>query len=176
MTRDYDRARTIEDGMDDDRAVLYALETFMHGVAGTEDDPDVGPVEAAYRALDKIDSLQERAAELEELVDPDPGSVSYQQLTFAQKVRRIRRHLVTVASNTDGKCSMFYDDVQKHFGGHPSPGHCYDLMKRAADLDGFNYDQAGGGQGQKRIRVNIGDVNDESLIHAANNASEEEAA
>lgn len=64
MTRDYDRARTIEDGMDEERAQLYAIEVFMHGVAGTEEDPDVGPVEAAYRALDRIEALEERADEL----------------------------------------------------------------------------------------------------------------
>lgn len=132
-------------------------------------------MERLDEAEEERDRLRERVAELEELVDPDPGSTEYAQLTRPQKVHRLRRQLVTVAANTTGKASMFYDDVQSHFGGHPSPAHCYDLMKRAAELDGFAYDQAGGGQGQKRIRVDLGDVNDESLIHAAKKATGEEA-
>jgi len=119
---------------------------------------------------DENEQLRERVAELEEIVDPDPNSREYEHLTKPQKVHRVRRSLVEKAAQTRGKARMKYDDVQWLFDGQPSPGHAYDLMELAAELDGFAYDQAGG-DGQKRIRVNLDAVNDESLIHAANKAS-----
>jgi len=52
------------------------------------------------------------------------------------------------------------------FDGHPSPGHCYDLMRAAAVLDGFNYDE--NGSGKKRIRCDVEAVKDDRCFHAAN--------
>jgi len=40
----------------------------------------------------------------------------------------------------------------------------------AADLDGFDYGTPSGEGGQKRVTVNIDAVNDETLVHAVNNA------
>lgn len=122
------------------------------------------------------EELQNRVAELEALVDPDPGATEYDQLTKDQKVHRIRTTLVETAARTNGGDAMKYKAVMTLFNGHPSPGHCYDLMERAAQLDGFHYDTAGSGKGEKRVRVNLDAVNDETLIHAANNATAEGAA
>jgi regulator of replication initiation timing len=116
--------------------------------------------------------LRERLAELDEVVDPDPGATAYEQLTKPQKVHRLRRTLVEDAAGTQtGKAAMDYRDVRYLFDGHPSPGHAYDLMDAAADLDGFNYDTPSGSGGNKRIRVNLDAVKDETLIHAANKAT-----
>lgn len=123
------------------------------------------------------EQLRERVTELESIVEPNPGSTEYEQLTRSQKVHRIRRSLVEKASATNGKFALKYDEVQWLFDGHPSPSHCYDLMELAGDLDGFVYDQAGpNGEGQKRIRVKLDSVNDESLIYAAKNAPSSEVA
>jgi len=120
---------------------------------------------------ERIDELEETVARLEEVVDPDPGSTEYEQLTKSQKVRQIRVALMEEArDNNRGVAQMKYKDVKWLFDNHPSPGHCYDLMERAADLDGFAYDEPSGGGGDKRIRVDPDDVNDETLIHAVNNA------
>lgn len=116
--------------------------------------------------------LKDRVAELETLVDPDPGATEYDQLTREQKVHKVRKTLVQNAARTNGMDAMKYKAVMSLFNGHPSAGHCYTLMERAAELEGFVYDKAGNGRGEKRIRVILGDVNDETLIHAANNATE----
>jgi len=112
--------------------------------------------------------LTRQVDELKELVNPDPGNVEYEQLTKAQKVRRIRQTLVDNAGNR-GVSQLKYKEIMMLFDGHPSPGHCYDLMERAAEAEGFAYDSAGQGNGEKRIRVKADDVNDETLFHAANN-------
>ena len=119
---------------------------------------------------ERIEELESRMAELEELVDPDPGKVDYDQLTPDQKVHRVRKHLAQEAAKGN-RPTMTYDDVKWLFDGHPSPGHCYDLMERGAEADGYVYETGGHGSGQKRIRVNLDAVNDDALIHAANNAS-----
>lgn len=117
--------------------------------------------------------LRERIAELEELVDPDPGSVSYDQLTKEQKIHRVRKKLAQKANGSrGGKARMTYKDVMWLFDGHPSTGHCYDLMECAARLDGYAYDAAGDG-GEKRVRVNLDGVNDETLVHAVKEGTTE---
>jgi len=118
------------------------------------------------------EQLKERVAELEELVDPDPGHTDYEQLTKDQKVHRIRKTLCEYAGSTGGTARMKYREVMMLFDGHPSAGHCYDLMERAGQIGGFAYDAAGNGDGEKRIRVNVDDVNDETLLHAVNNATQ----
>lgn len=115
------------------------------------------------------EELRERVAELEELVDPDPGGKEYEQLTKDQKVHRVRVALLDQATGTNnGKAKMNYKEIMWLFDGHPSAGHAYDLMERAGQLDGFAYDSAGG-DGEKRVRVDAGDVNDDALVHAVNN-------
>lgn len=121
---------------------------------------------------DMIDALEERVAELERLVDPDPGSTEYDQLTKSQKVHRVRKHLVEEADKGNVP-AMKYKDVKWLFDGHPSAGHCYDLMEQAGQLDGFAYETGGHGKGEKRIRVNLEAVKDETLLHAVNNAPDE---
>ena len=116
--------------------------------------------------------LRDRVAELEELVDPDPGGVAYEQLTSDQKVHRIRVALLEQASAGNAP-TMKYDDVRWLFDGKPSAGHAYDLMERAANADGYVYETGGHGDGQKRIRVEPDAVNDERIVHAVNNGAAE---
>lgn len=139
-------------------------------------DDDLRPlVEALRRKVNakagRVDELEDRVAELEELVDPDPGGTAYDQLTKDQKVHRLRKTLAENAATGVGH-AMKYREVMMLFDGHPSAGHCYDLMESAATLDGFVYDKAGGGKGEKRIKVILDDVNDKTLVHAVNNATQ----
>ena len=120
-----------------------------------------------------VDEQAERISELEQLVDPDPASTPYDQLTKDQKVNHIRRHLVEMGEASNGKASMQYREIKALFDGHPSPGHCYDLMRTAAVLDGFEYDE--NGSGNKRIRCDVAAVKDERCFHAANKAPDSEA-
>jgi len=129
-------------------------------------------LDSMYEWVEEVErsnnELTRQVDELHELVNPDPGSIEYDQLTKAQKVRRIRQTLVDSAGNR-GVAQLKYKEIMMLFDGHPSPGHCYDLMERAAEADGFAYDSAGQGNGEKRIRVKTDDVNDDTLFHAANN-------
>jgi len=118
---------------------------------------------------DENRQLRERVAELEELVDPDPGNVAYEQLTKSQKIHRVRKALLETATRSNGVASMKYKEVMALFNNRPSPGHAYDLMEAAAEIDGYAYDAAGQGRGDKRVRVNADDVNDDRLFHAVNN-------
>ena len=120
----------------------------------------------------RVEDLEKRVAELEELVDPDPGGVAYEQLTSDQKVHRIRVALLEQASAGNAP-TMKYDDVRWLFDGKPSAGHAYDLMERAANADGYVYETGGHGDGQKRIRVEPDAVNDERIVHAVNNGTAE---
>ena len=124
------------------------------------------------RLGEENERLRDRVAELEELVDPDPGGVAYEQLTRDQKVHRVRVALLEQA--TAGKApTMKYDDVRWLFDGKPSAGHAYDLMERVANADGYVYETGGHGDGQKRIRVEPDAVNDERIVHAVNNDTAE---
>ena len=117
--------------------------------------------------------LRRQVAALQSEVDPDPGSKEYSDLSRAEKVRQIRERLVDVAgADHNGTAAMKYKDVMWLFDGHPSAGHCYDLMERAGQLDGFDYSAAGGGKGDKRVTVNLDAVKDESLFHGVNKAVE----
>ena len=134
-------------------------------------------IDALNDSIDRLERLvdeqAERISELEQLVDPDPASTPYEQLTKDQKVNHIRRHLVEMGEASNGKASMQYREIKALFDGHPSPGHCYDLMRAAAVLDGFEYDA--NGSGNKRIRCDVSAVKDERCFHAANKAPGSEA-
>lgn len=147
------------------RRVVWAL-------AGDRADPDDDTMmDAAVAAVGRVEALEDRVAELEELVDPDPGGTAYEQLTRDQKIHRVRVALLEQAAA--GKHpTMSYDDVQWLFDGKPSPGHAYDLMELAAEADGYAYETGGYGNGKKRIRVDPDAVNDERVIHAANKGSD----
>lgn len=134
------------------------------------DDADDSMMDAALAAVERVEELEDRVAELEELVDPDPGGVAYEQLTREQKVYRVRVALLEQATAGNAPV-MKYTDVQWLFDGRPSAGHAYDLMELAAEADGYVYETGGHGDGQKRIRVEPDGVNDERVIHAANKGS-----
>ncbi|WP_155120455.1 hypothetical protein [Haloprofundus marisrubri] len=128
---------------------------------------------AAFDQLTELEAqnerLKERVAVLEQLVAPDPESIPYETLSRSQKIHRIRKHLVEDAvKQQTGKSRMEYKAVKWLFDGHPSPGHCYDLMELAGELEGFTYETSD--SRSNRVLVDLDAVNDETLIHAANNA------
>jgi len=144
-----------------------------------------GLVKALQRKLnyqvERIDELEEtvenvgaRVGEMQEVVNPDPGSRTYEELTKDQKVHKVRKKLLSLAMNSNGVASMKYRDVKTMFDGYPSDGHCYDLMELAGQKEGFSYTKNKGGE--KVLRVKAPDVNDEALIHAVNNAPSENPA
>lgn len=116
--------------------------------------------------VETVESVEQRLTELEQVVDTDVGAIRYEQLTKQDKVRKVRIALVNRAGNS-GTAKMTYLEVQSLLNNRPSPGHAYDLMKAAAKMDGFEYQEPSGPD--NRIIVKMDAINDESLIHAANN-------
>lgn len=149
-----------------------AVRRVLWSLAGDEidaADEDTTMIDAADAAISRVEELEERVAELEGMIDPDPGRKDYDALTKDQKVRRVRSALLEQAEDArNGKAKMNYKEVMWLFDGHPSPGHAYDLMERAGELDGFAYDEAGG-DGEKRVRVDAGAVNGDAPVHDVNN-------
>lgn len=114
-----------------------------------------------------VADLETRVAELEQVVDTGRGAVEYENMTRKDKVRAVRSHLYTMATER-GRKSLKYQAVVDLFGGRPSVGHAYDLMGHAGNADGFSYGENRGGE--KRLRVDPADVNAEADFHEANKA------
>lgn len=125
------------------------------------DVPDVRPEDAlqvAQRALAKANELEEieqRVADLEEELTAVKLRVSefdedrpYDQLTRDDKIGKVREHAFKKAAQGHGKATLDYDDIKwEVFDGEPSPAHCYDLMKWAAQARGFDHrDPANGNE------------------------------
>jgi multidrug resistance efflux pump len=119
-----------------------------------------------------LQAARGRIAHLEKVINPDEGERSYQQMTKAQKIYRVRTALVDEAVERETTTvSMDYKEVRWLFNGSPSPGHAYNLMEAAAELDGFGYDED---REPTRVTVNLDALNDETLIHRVNKAVREE--
>ena len=128
-------------------------------------------MDAMSRKMDhlngRIDDLQDKVSVLERATDTDPGSIDYDALSRTDKVREIRLAVLRRAMDRpNGKAQMEYKEVRTLFNDHPSPGHCYDLMRDAGNLPGFEYAERDGAN--NTIRAVIDDVNDEALIRTAN--------
>lgn len=122
---------------------------------------------------ERIDQLEEQVAELLQVVDTDMAAVDYEKKTRKDKVREIRTALYR-NSNANGRATMNYREVVALFNGHPSPGHAYDLMQLVANADGYEYRERT--EGENKIAVQTADVNDDAVIHAANNEEVDAAA
>ncbi|WP_248908130.1 bZIP transcription factor [Halocatena marina] len=124
-------------------------------------------LEQRYEELEAENQrLRERIATLEGRVVPDPTTKDYEEKTRDEKVREVRLSCARKATNNSGKASIDYNDVMTLFDHHPSVGHTYTLLKRAATLDGFDYEKRD--DGNDRLCVNLDDVKDESVFHAVN--------
>jgi len=71
MTRDYEKAQAMDDAYDGDDATLVAFRKFVNELGGVDDlnqapgEGATGDIEATFRALDELDQLRERVADLE---------------------------------------------------------------------------------------------------------------
>ncbi|MFC6765989.1 hypothetical protein [Natrinema soli] len=176
---DYSDERSIDDDLEFERAQELALKRLVTGLVPEEDTLNMGPVESVARIVDRIDKiaeenerLRERVGKLEAELNPNPDSKPYKELSRDEKVQKLREYLVTMASSRhSGKFAMEYNNVVALFDGQPSPGHAYDLMEIAGNADGFAFKEFDDRTNQ--LRVNLDDVNDETLFHAANNGVSE---
>jgi len=119
---------------------------------------------------DTLEATRGRVAHLEEIINPDPNTTTYEELTKSQKVYQVRENLVEEAAEGRGVATLEYKEVKWLFDGQPSVGHCYELMELAGELDGFNYEERD--EADNRVTVKLDSVNDDTLVHAANKAVE----
>jgi hypothetical protein len=97
------------------------------------------------------------------------NSIIWADLDKAERLVLLRRFAAHDAmDNRQRRRAYDYRDVTQLFreeagGGGPSHQYAYDLMKAAADEDGFEYKQI---RGQKQLRVDLNEVRDEILEYA----------
>lgn len=130
--------------------------------------PDVTPRDVlgvAQRALAKANDLDRQVDDLEDTVEQlhervlaleaaSPDGREYELLDRPTKVGMVREHLVEKARAQHGRAAIDYDDVMWGvFDGEPSADHCYTLMERAAQADGF--DLRDPASGNREAVVNI---------------------
>lgn len=85
--RDLDKARQIDQDLDQDKALQVAFNKFVQELAGTTDDTDVQVVEATYRALNELEAQ---------------GVIGNQNIeTEIQNVRTIAENALSLAEPDD---------------------------------------------------------------------------
>lgn len=155
---------------------MTALRKVLTRMAGydpeTEDVP-LDDIQLATEAAERFVELADRIERIEQVVDTDLDALAYEQMTKRDKVREVRSTMIRQARQ-GGRASLTYDAVRSIFGGRPSPGHAYDLMRAAAEAEGFDYQDRA--DRDNRIVVKLDAVKDEALIRAANNEPPEQPA
>jgi regulator of replication initiation timing len=160
LTRDEleDRLDTMQDAIED-------LQTRAELASKKRDRLE----EQVWDLQDENEALRNRVAELEGRVQPDPTNKDYAEKSREDKVHEVRVALARQAAQQSGKARYTYRDVIALFGSRPSAGHAYTLLEIAGEADGFRY---GEHRGEKALRANTADVNDETVLHAVNNTHE----
>lgn len=123
----------------------------------SDENPDLtlqDVLEVSQRALSKnvelretVEDLQERVEDLEEektalemrMSDWEENR-SYEDYSLDEKIGMVREEAFRRATDSYGKSTLDYSDVRRDvFDGEPSPSHCYKLMRKAAEMDGFEF-------------------------------------
>lgn len=173
---------TIGDHLDGDER--YAIVDGNNGRVHIEPDPNgdynIGdlwfggiPIGNMLDALNQFKQNQEtvnqevmdRLVALESEVAPDTGHKSFEEMTSAQKDRKLKIVLMRKAKKNGGKGSMDYNQVGSVFNGIPSDQTCYNIMRRIGRDNpetGFIYKDEG--HGQKSLRVDLEKVTNDSLL------------
>lgn len=142
-----------------------ATRKFLSNVAELDgtDTWDMDELDTSEQAIEIIASMHQTIETLEARVElleeklPDADHRDYEQLDRYDKATIIRSQMREVAQNTNGKAAMQYKDIERHFDGKPSAGHCYDIMETAANGDGFQLGE--NNDGEKRLTFNESRVN-----------------
>ncbi|QLG62808.1 hypothetical protein [Halorarum salinum] len=149
------------------------------------EESDVRPEDAlqvAQRALavaNETAAIEDRVEELENEVtalrlkygDLDEGR-EYDALTRDEKIGRVRNRAFQRATGSNGRAALDYNDIRWDvFEGEPSPMHCYDLMKWAAEARGFDHQTPS--QGNEHLAVDADEAK-LGVVYSANKESSSE--
>lgn len=141
-------------------------------------------VQIAQRALAKIGDLEDTIEEQNQTIEHMqerifalenrlPENRDYDSLTKQEKIGMVREHVVQRAREQGGVATVDYDDViWGPFDGEPSASHCYTLMRKAAEADGFRFEDPE--HANKRLSVNLDETKDLlGFSHAKKDAATE---
>lgn len=125
----------------------------------------------AQRAMQRLNELENivevQQERIEELEAAQPDRSDYQQLNRETKVGMVQEHLVKKARNQHGKAAIDYDAVMwEVFDGEPSADHCYTLMQKAANEDGFRMRDPA--KGNRQVAVDVDKTKTETRFSHAN--------
>jgi hypothetical protein len=121
--------------------------------------------------------IPEEKAREEHGVDPDAPAVDrkpYDALSREEKIRGVQIELVRQAVSNGGKRRQDAATIQRDFfdGGAPSDGHVRDLMRDAADADGFWIAER---DGKEQLHVDLSDVTDPEIADAVDAGRSDDA-
>jgi hypothetical protein len=151
----------------------------------SDDQPNVtarDAVEIAQRALGKANRVDDLETELDQLRDDlaamqlrfseHDDDQSYENLSLDAKIGMVREHAFTKATDTNGRATLDYDDVQWEVfdGPPPYPMHCYKLLRLAAQARGFTYEEAAS---PKRLTVDAQEARRGAVFYPENKTGEE---
>lgn len=118
-------------------------------------------LQVAQRALAKVNGEEKGREELEKEVNylerrvlqlearTSADDAEYANLSKNQKIGILREELVKRAQNTaSGWAKMDYKDIWRLFDRNPSADHCYTLMEKAADAEGFTHKTPDGAENE----------------------------
>jgi hypothetical protein len=123
--------------------------------------------EAMKRITELEQTVQDQQERIEALEAAQPDRSDYKQLDRETKVGMVKEHLIKKAKDQHGKAAIDYDAVMwEVFDGEPSADHCYTLMQKAANEDGFGMRDPP--KGNRQITVDLERTNTETRISHAN--------
>ncbi|WP_135535399.1 hypothetical protein [Halostella pelagica] len=151
MTDEYAEARRADNALDEDGADDMAFRKLIYGFAGDDIDPsECGPVEAAERAVDRVNDLEDeneelrqRVVELRDQIDKmNRAAEFYQDVARKTAAKRDRQAAVVLkhaANVTNGVGRQEYDagrivDVLEAADEDIHRTNTYAVMKKAEEL------------------------------------------
>lgn len=110
MSEDYSDARKADESLDEEQATDVAFRKLIYGLAGDEVDPtECGPIEAAHRAVDRVqlledenDALRERIGELRDQVRKMNRSAEFYQTVARRSAAKRDRQAAVVLKHAAG--------------------------------------------------------------------------
>ncbi|ELZ12478.1 hypothetical protein C478_10391 [Natrinema thermotolerans DSM 11552] len=154
MTDDYADARHADESLDEDAANDVAFRKLIYGLAGDEIDPtECGPVEAAQRAVDRVEGLEEeneqlrqRVVELRDQVNKmNQAADLYQSVARKSAAKRdqqaaiVLKHAARVTGGATGREEYDGGRIQDVLEAADVDIHrtnTYDVMEKAEELVG----------------------------------------
>jgi len=142
--RDIKKAREQDEHFDHDKAMQVAFKRFINDIAGTNDDPDVGPIEASYLALEELERLEtveqelagarQEISELEGVVE-SLRDIGNEKTTKEEKIAAIVSYADNIRDDGQAEITVAAQEIKGAAG--VSRRYAYDLIEDVAEQHGW---------------------------------------